>query len=165
MKFRPKSKHAGAFAALPKRASGKYYEVLEVPMGHGDMMVMHGQDIHRVYEVCTIPDERRPKLTFCSTQSTLWEAVASRSPAGTWTRPRWPATRTRPTPPSRAPCPRARLLSGIPETEGGGGAGAVAGDVCVFFEKFLFLTGICAGLGAIYFAFFFLFFSFGTIMT
>ena len=51
MKFRPKIR-SGFGDAVPKRPSGRaYQDVLEVPFKHGDMMVMHGGLIHRLYEV------------------------------------------------------------------------------------------------------------------
>lgn len=53
MKFRPKAKFPefDPNAKVGKRADGKYREVLEIPMTHGDMMVMHGTAIHTYYEV------------------------------------------------------------------------------------------------------------------
>ncbi|KAK0628598.1 hypothetical protein B0T17DRAFT_588674 [Bombardia bombarda] len=64
MKFRPKIK-SGFGDSLPKNTSGSYYkDVLEVPFKHGDMMVMHGQAIHRVYEHAVEPmGMRRFSLT------------------------------------------------------------------------------------------------------
>lgn len=58
MQFRPKYGKKGdihQFAAygLPasKAAKKHYPNVLEVPFRHGDMMVMHGKDIQKFYEV------------------------------------------------------------------------------------------------------------------
>lgn len=56
MSFRPKygREPEGQFAAyLPASTAikKKYPSVLEVPMRHGDIMVMHGKDIQRFYEV------------------------------------------------------------------------------------------------------------------
>jgi hypothetical protein len=56
MKFRPKHNSEFDPKDFPQRgreAAKKrlYYDVLEVPMRHGDMMVMHGRAIHRLYEV------------------------------------------------------------------------------------------------------------------
>ncbi|KAK0729879.1 hypothetical protein B0H67DRAFT_651426 [Lasiosphaeris hirsuta] len=54
MKFRPKIRKSGFGNTLPTCSSPGskrvYKSVLEVPMKHGDMMVMHGQHIHRIYE-------------------------------------------------------------------------------------------------------------------
>ncbi|KAK3330470.1 hypothetical protein B0H66DRAFT_612078, partial [Apodospora peruviana] len=51
MKFRPKLMPSDHFQGMPKKSNGKaYLDVLEVPMKHGDMMVMHGRQIHRYYE-------------------------------------------------------------------------------------------------------------------
>jgi hypothetical protein len=49
MKFRPKFK----WKDFPVEKLTKTYKiVLEVPMKHGDIMVMHGKAIQRYYEVC-----------------------------------------------------------------------------------------------------------------
>ena len=48
MKFRPKRKWNFPVEKLSK----DYKTVLEVPMKHGDIMVMHGKAIQRYYEVC-----------------------------------------------------------------------------------------------------------------
>jgi hypothetical protein len=52
MKFRPKKTKKGIFEerGLNKNDKG-FANVLEVPMKHGDIMVMHGEAIQRVYEV------------------------------------------------------------------------------------------------------------------
>ena len=62
MSFRPKYGKGpdGQFAAhLPASMASKkkYPSVLEVPFRHGDMMVMHGKDIQRFYEVSLLPVE------------------------------------------------------------------------------------------------------------
>lgn len=64
MKFRPKLK-SGFDDSLPKKASGKaFLDILEVPMKHGDMMVMHGRAIHRYYEHAVEPmGSRRFSMT------------------------------------------------------------------------------------------------------
>ncbi|KAM7209622.1 hypothetical protein V8F20_000025 [Naviculisporaceae sp. PSN 640] len=64
MKFRPKLR-SGFNDSLPKKGSGKaFLDVLEVPMKHGDMMVMHGRAIHRYYEHAVEPmGSRRFSLT------------------------------------------------------------------------------------------------------
>jgi hypothetical protein len=51
MRFRPKRKTQ--FFLPTKKEQGRicYKEVLEVTMKHGDMMVMVGTDIQKVYEV------------------------------------------------------------------------------------------------------------------
>jgi alkylated DNA repair dioxygenase AlkB len=54
MKFRPKKKEAGFAGIVPKDSKGLYKTILEVPMKHGDMMVMHGSRIHGVFEVCSL---------------------------------------------------------------------------------------------------------------
>ena len=57
MSFRPKYGKTGQFSTYLKASTAvnrkKYPRVLEVPMRHGDMMVMHGKDIQRYYEVCS----------------------------------------------------------------------------------------------------------------
>ncbi|KAK3363435.1 hypothetical protein B0T25DRAFT_442633 [Lasiosphaeria hispida] len=59
MKFRPKLRKSGFGDMLPigSGPGGKkaFKSVLEVPMKHGDMMVMHGQHIHRIYEHAVEP--------------------------------------------------------------------------------------------------------------
>lgn len=59
MKFRPKYNKSGFGDTLPigsRTGGGRAYKpVLEVPMKHGDMMVMHGAHIHRIYEVSSRP--------------------------------------------------------------------------------------------------------------
>ena len=58
MSFRPKYGKTGQFSTYLKASTAvnkkKYPSVLEVPMRHGDMMVMHGKDIQRYYEVCPV---------------------------------------------------------------------------------------------------------------
>ncbi|KAK3336035.1 hypothetical protein B0T19DRAFT_408328 [Cercophora scortea] len=64
MRFRPKIKSGlGEFVA--KRSNGKFFmDVLEVPMKHGDMMVMHGPAIQQLYEYAVEPmGGRRFSLT------------------------------------------------------------------------------------------------------
>lgn len=58
MAFRPKygkksDVHQFAAYGLPASTATKknYPNVLEVPFRHGDMMVMHGKDIQKFYEV------------------------------------------------------------------------------------------------------------------
>ena len=57
MRFRPKWKRASPFPSIKEKIAagsrGKkvYADVLEVPMKHGDIMVMHGADIQRYYDV------------------------------------------------------------------------------------------------------------------
>jgi len=50
MKFRPK-KRSGFGLPMTGGRSPQYMDVLEVPMKHGDMMVMHGSRIQGLYEV------------------------------------------------------------------------------------------------------------------
>ncbi len=51
MKFRPKRKTSFLLPTVQDRGNVSYKEVLEVPMKHGDMMVMAGTEIQKVYEV------------------------------------------------------------------------------------------------------------------
>ncbi len=51
MGFRPKASSKFPPSLAKKRAKGYYHDVLEFPVGHGDMVVMHGAAIHRFYEV------------------------------------------------------------------------------------------------------------------
>jgi len=69
MKFRPK-KRAADFHGLPRygRDGGLFQPVLEVPLRHGDMVVMHGTAIHSLYEVrfdlaaaCVATETNHPK--------------------------------------------------------------------------------------------------------
>ncbi|KAK0703506.1 hypothetical protein B0T26DRAFT_744306 [Lasiosphaeria miniovina] len=63
MKFRPKVK-IDFGKHLPKNLKGLYRDVLEAPMKHGDIMVMHGQAIHKLYEHTVEPmGGRRFSLT------------------------------------------------------------------------------------------------------
>ncbi|KAK3365209.1 hypothetical protein B0T24DRAFT_428302 [Lasiosphaeria ovina] len=63
MKFRPKVK-IDFGRPLSKNSKGLYRDVLEVPMKHGDIMVMHGQAIHKLYEHTVEPmGGRRFSLT------------------------------------------------------------------------------------------------------
>lgn len=55
MKFRPK-RRAESFRGLPRHGETEsdralFKSVLEVPLRHGDLVVMHGTAIHRLYEV------------------------------------------------------------------------------------------------------------------
>ncbi|KAK0655894.1 hypothetical protein B0T16DRAFT_292826, partial [Cercophora newfieldiana] len=64
MKFRPKKKETGFNNAVGRDARGLFKTILEVPMKHGDMMVMHGSRIHGIYEHSVEPiGERRFSMT------------------------------------------------------------------------------------------------------
>ncbi|KAK0633210.1 hypothetical protein B0T14DRAFT_418195, partial [Immersiella caudata] len=64
MKFRPKKKETGFDGFVQRDSKGLFQTVLEVPMKHGDMMVMHGSRIHGIYEHSVEPrGERRFSLT------------------------------------------------------------------------------------------------------
>ncbi|KAM7222874.1 hypothetical protein V8F06_001772 [Rhypophila decipiens] len=67
MRFRPKLRAwSGLSNSLPKKVNGKaFIDVLEVPMKHGDMMVMHGAAIHRFYEHAVEPMGRRRFALTC----------------------------------------------------------------------------------------------------
>ena len=64
MKFRPKWKKDLTFPGVKEKKApggrGKkcYADVLEVPMKHGDMMVMHGAQIQCFYDVCLLAISR-----------------------------------------------------------------------------------------------------------
>lgn len=51
MRFRPKAQKGFQLPLHGGRGKLVYNEVLEVPMMHGDMMVMFGTQVQRVYEV------------------------------------------------------------------------------------------------------------------
>jgi hypothetical protein len=56
MRFRPKRKTQFFLPTYKQQGRINYKEVLEVTMKHGDMMVMVGTDIQKVYEVSfTVP--------------------------------------------------------------------------------------------------------------
>lgn len=55
MRFRPKRKTQFFLPTHMELGKICYKEVLEVTMKHGDMMVMIGTDIQRVYEVSPGP--------------------------------------------------------------------------------------------------------------
>ncbi|KAK3298414.1 uncharacterized protein B0H64DRAFT_353969 [Chaetomium fimeti] len=64
MRFRPKGKTGFLVPARRDRGKDSYQAVLEVPMKHGDMMVMVGTEIQKVYEHTVIPHgTRRFSLT------------------------------------------------------------------------------------------------------
>jgi hypothetical protein len=54
MSFRPKKKSGIISSELPKHIGGSsldYGEALIFPIYHGDLVVMHGTKIHRLYDV------------------------------------------------------------------------------------------------------------------
>lgn len=51
MSFRPKKKADVDTSMARKPTDGEYYEVLTVPVFHGDFVVMHGTDLHKLYDV------------------------------------------------------------------------------------------------------------------
>lgn len=51
MKFRPKFGSGFRYVIKTDRGKPVYAQMLEVPMKHGDIMVMIGQEIQKVYEV------------------------------------------------------------------------------------------------------------------
>jgi len=91
MRFRPKLK-TGYFLPL-RNENGKprYKDVLEVPMKHGDMMVMAGTEIQKVFEVSLyIKQSKDDRANKTSTLSTPSECAVSRSRHATSTPSAWP---------------------------------------------------------------------------
>jgi alkylated DNA repair dioxygenase AlkB len=95
MRFRPK-RHTHFFLPM-RQESGRagYKEVLEVPMKHGDIMVMVGTQIQKVYEVShLIRDTDMDVADKSSTPSTPMACDVSLSPLGTLIRSGWPRRQT-----------------------------------------------------------------------
>ena len=78
MGFRPKASSKFPPSLAPKRAKGNYHDVLEFPVGHGDMVVMHGAAIHRFYEVHMILCPRSPLF---SRKFAINDSVANQDPS------------------------------------------------------------------------------------
>jgi hypothetical protein len=74
-------------------------------MKHGDMMVMTGTEIQKVYEVSNLHQKSLGMSDILSTLLTPTECAASRSPLDTSTPSGWSHRRTGTTPPSRARSP------------------------------------------------------------
>ncbi len=51
MRFRPK-KNSTIGRGSSKKSDGNKKECISFTLNHGDMVVMHGTDIHKFYEVC-----------------------------------------------------------------------------------------------------------------
>jgi len=82
MTFRPKKKAKINTSHPPKIANGEYAEVLSVPLFHGDLVVMHGTGIHRLYDVRRTNSLAHPGLSgltkaWYSIKSTLKEVGVS----------------------------------------------------------------------------------------
>jgi hypothetical protein len=94
MRFRPK-RHTHFF--LPMRQEGGragYKEVLEVPMKHGDIMVMVGTQIQKVYEVSHLIGGSVNVADKISTPSTPMACAVSLSQLATLIRSGWPRRQT-----------------------------------------------------------------------
>lgn len=103
MRFRPKRNTQFFLPTRLEQGRICYKEVLEVTMKHGDIMVMIGTEIQKVYEVSNPRQKRSMGLSdMISTPSTPTECAASRSPRDTSTLSGWSRRRTGMTPPSRA---------------------------------------------------------------